>query len=201
MNIFQQGGVMMWPLLFLSVPALAVVAERLLIFISSSFPSGDRLEKIMAPAKNGEAETAIAQADENCPAYASFFKAILSISGRKARENAANRAGQEKLFALGRRLDFLSTTATAAPLMGLLGTVLGMIQAFSRLASSGNAVDITILAGGIWQALLTTAAGLSVAIPALLAHRWFVRAQERTAFAMQSAANEIIDALEGPAKE
>ncbi len=62
-----------------------------------------------------------------------------------------------------------------------------MIKAFSRLSASGN-VDITMLAGGIWQALLTTAAGLSVAIPALIAHRWFCRQHEKAAYAMQHTA-------------
>ena len=76
--------------------------------------------------------------------------------------------------------------------MGLLGTVIGMISTFSNLSASGN-VDITLLAGGIWQALLTTAAGLAVAIPALLAHRWFCNQYEKTAYRMQHAANQFLN--------
>jgi biopolymer transport protein ExbB len=72
-----------------------------------------------------------------------------------------------------------------------------MISTFSNLAASGN-VDINMLAGGIWQALLTTAAGLAVALPALLAHRWFCSQYDKTAYAMQRAANVFLDGQQDP---
>jgi biopolymer transport protein ExbB len=76
-----------------------------------------------------------------------------------------------------------------APLLGLLGTVLGMIQTFSRLSSAQGAIDMTTLADGIWQALLTTAAGLLIAIPAVAAHQVFLRREDGIAFAMGRLAN------------
>ncbi|NJB66476.1 biopolymer transport protein ExbB [Desulfobaculum xiamenense] len=196
MNILAQGGIMIWPIMALSVPALAIIAERFVAFTTTGSPAGDALERIIGSALRGDANAALSTARTQCPGCADMFESILATSGRTARERAATAAGEAILFRLGRRLDFLSATATAAPLMGLLGTVLGMIDAFSRLASAGSGVDITTLAGGIWQALLTTAAGLTVAIPALLAHSWFRRQLEKRAFALQSAANSLIDALE-----
>ncbi|MFK4765508.1 MotA/TolQ/ExbB proton channel family protein [Desulfobaculum sp. SPO524] len=196
MTYLEQGGVMLWPIIILSVLALAVIIERLILFSTSRFPGDDTVQDITATAANGNTDSALHSAEEAAPAYAPLFRSILTNSGREQREAAATRAGEGILFTLGRRLDFLATTASAAPLLGLLGTVLGMIDAFSRLSSAGNAVDITTLAGGIWQALLTTAAGLAVAIPALLAHAWFRRQQEKAAFAMQRTANTLIDAME-----
>jgi biopolymer transport protein ExbB len=85
----------------------------------------------------------------------------------------------------------LELIANISPLLGLLGTVLGMIEAFKQLEQAGNRVDPSILSGGIWQALLTTAVGLAVAIPALLAHQWLERKVERSALMMEDAATQV----------
>lgn len=196
MNLLQQGGVMIWPIIVLSVPALAIILERFVVFTTSRFMNPKQLQDITARMENGDIAGAQTAAEEISPLCAPLFAAIFENTTRENREKTATAAGQGILFSLGRRLEFLATTASAAPLMGLLGTVLGMIDAFSRLAASGSAVDITTLAGGIWQALLTTAAGLAVAIPAVLAHAWFRRQQEKAAFAMQTTANTLISALD-----
>lgn len=198
MTLFQQGGPMMWPLLAVSVASLAVMAERFVVFTTTSFPKGDTLASVLDMARQGRKGEALSRVEETAPFFTEFFSALLANGSFRQREEHAQLAGEEALFGLSRRLDFLATAATAAPLMGLLGTVMGMISAFSRLASSGN-VDITMLAGGIWQALLTTAAGLGIAIPSLLAHRWFRRQHEKTAFAMQRTAALLLDnTMPGP---
>lgn len=192
MSLFAQGGPMMWPLLAMSVAALAVMAERFVVFTTTPFPGRDALASILAALRTQGPEGALRLAESRAPHYGRFFAALLAGGAARQREERARLAGEEALFDLGRRLDFLATAASAAPLMGLLGTVMGMVSAFSRLAGSGN-VDITLLADGVWQALLTTGAGLCIAIPALLAHRWFLRQQEKTAFAMQRAAALLLD--------
>ncbi|WP_207261460.1 MotA/TolQ/ExbB proton channel family protein [Desulfovibrio sp. Huiquan2017] len=186
MNILQQGGVMMWPLLVLSVAALAVILERFVVFTTSRFPSPSTLDGLLETFRTQGRDAAALKGAETAPAFGAFFQACFSESGN-GREAAIQSAGDDILFRFNARLDFLSTAAATAPLMGLLGTVLGMINAFSRLSSSGD-VDITVLAGGIWQALLTTAAGLCIAIPAVLAHRWFCREYDKIAHAMQHTA-------------
>jgi biopolymer transport protein ExbB len=189
MSILQQGGFMMWPLLILSVAALAVILERLVAFTTRRFPSAQAVHFLLDTFRTQGRDAAISNVEETAPAFAAFFSACFSPHTAN-REPAIQAAGEEILFQFNARLDFLSTAAATAPLMGLLGTVLGMINAFSQLASAAD-VDITVLAGGIWQALLTTATGLCIAIPAVLAHRWFCREYDKIAHAMQHAAHLI----------
>ncbi len=192
MNILEQGGPMMWPILALSVLSLAVIAERFLAYTTRRFPSPGKLDPALSLYREGDTDAALKLVEDAAPFYAPYFAALFRDAPPEPRERNVQRAGEALLFALNRRLEFLATTATAAPLMGLLGTVIGMIATFSNLSASGN-VDITLLADGIWQALLTTAAGLAVALPALLAHRWFLNQHDKTAFAMQRAANTLLD--------
>jgi biopolymer transport protein ExbB len=197
MNILEQGGLMMWPILALSILSLAVIAERFLAYTTRRFPSPDKLDPALALFRDNQAESALKHIEDAAPFYAPLFAAFFSAQPVERKEKDILHAGEGLLFALNRRLEFLATVATAAPLMGLLGTVIGMISTFSNLSASGN-VDITLLASGIWQALLTTAAGLAVALPALLAHRWFCNQYEKTAYAMQHAANVFLDQLKTP---
>ncbi|ACS78421.1 MotA/TolQ/ExbB proton channel family protein [Maridesulfovibrio salexigens] len=195
MNILQQGGLIMWPLFLLSIASLAVMGERFFVFSTNRFPKAERLNEIVNLARQHNTDKILSLVEETSPLYLKIFNALFSQLPNREKKHEVQLAGEEILFSLNRRLDFLATVATAAPLIGLLGTVLGMIQAFSRLSASGN-VDITMLAGGIWQALLTTAAGLSVAIPALIAHRWFCRQHEKAAYAMQHTANMLLEIQE-----
>ncbi|MDJ0932874.1 MAG: MotA/TolQ/ExbB proton channel family protein [Breoghania sp.] len=82
--------------------------------------------------------------------------------------------------------------ARVAPLLGLLGTVIGMIQTFSRLSAANGAIDMTMLADGIWQALLTTAAGLLIAIPAVIAQSGFLRREKHVNFVLSRLANRVL---------
>lgn len=191
MNLMHQGGFMMWPLLALSIAALAVMVERFITLTTTRFPDEDTLRQAFRLAHIGKTDEAVSMAADAVPAYRKFFAALFDNITPELHEQHITQAGEEALFSLSRRLDFLATVAAAAPLMGLLGTVIGMINAFSRLASSGS-VDITMLSGGIWQALLTTAAGLSIAIPALLAHRLFCRMHAKAAFTLQKTAVDYL---------
>ncbi len=182
----------MWPLFILSIASLAVMGERFFVFSTNRFPKAERLDELVNLARQHKNEKILNLVEETSPLYLKIFNALFSPLPDREKKHEVQLAGEEILFSLNRRLDFLATVATAAPLIGLLGTVLGMIKAFSRLSASGN-VDITMLAGGIWQALLTTAAGLSVAIPALIAHRWFCRQHEKAAYAMQHTANMLLE--------
>ena len=191
MNILQQGGFMMWPLLALSIAALAVILERFVVYTTRRFPTPYAIEELFILAQNNDNETALEKVGEDAETYLPLFEILFSHRSEEKKEQALQIVGEELLFFFGKRLDFLSTISMTAPLIGLLGTVLGMIEAFSKLSASNN-VDITMLAGGIWQALITTATGLSIAIPAMLAHRWFCRQHDKTAFAMQHAINVFL---------
>ena len=192
MNILEQGGFMMWPILALSILSLAVIAERFLAFTTRRFPSTEKLAPAFALYRENDPESAIRHIEDVAPFYVPLFDAFFNDRSLPQKEKDILHTGEALLFTLQRRLEFLATVATAAPLMGLLGTVIGMISTFSNLSASGS-VDITLLASGIWQALLTTAAGLAVAIPALLAHRWFCNQYDKTAYRIQHAANQFLD--------
>ena len=113
-----------------------------------------------------------------------------------AREET-QRVGKMALMQARRGLRALELIATIAPLIGLLGTVLGMIEAFQALQAAGNRADPAALAGGIWQALLTTAAGMAVAIPAAMALSWFESICERVQADMEDLATRIFTAPGG----
>jgi biopolymer transport protein ExbB len=195
MTLLQQGGTMMWPLILLSVPALGVILERLCFFGFNRFPSP------VSPATetlryHDKAGPFLSELQENESLFLPFFNALVTEGPVKQREERAAMAAKEILFAFGKRLDFLSSVATTAPLLGLLGTVVGMVEAFSKLAGANGGMDISLLANGIWHALLTTAAGLVIAIPSLMAHQWFCTQQRQTAFAMERLANHVISQSE-----
>ncbi len=105
------------------------------------------------------------------------------------------RAARAAIADLASHLRVLEVIASLAPLLGLFGTVLGMIEAFQAMESAGSAVNPAVLSGGIWKALLTTAAGLAVAIPFVLAHGWFERRVEVTAARMRDDVDRVFTCL------
>lgn len=117
-------------------------------------------------------------------------KADAAMDDQVVREEVT-RVAQAQLDAMERGLALLSLIATIAPLIGLLGTVLGMIEAFQQMEGVGDRIEPAVLAGGIWEALLTTAAGLSVAIPAAVLFTWLQRAVDVEAQRMEDAATQV----------
>jgi biopolymer transport protein ExbB len=196
MMLLDKGGIMIWPILGFSILILAVILDRLLAMTTFRMVSQSVLSRVKKLVAKGQDAEAKALLENEGPGSSALFLAILSVTGKTRREQAASRAGETLLFGLGRRLPVLSAGAAAAPLMGLLGTVLGMIDVFSRVSNAPGGVDIALLADGIWQALLTTAAGLGVAIPALLAYHFLIRFQDKIGFRMQHESQDFVDDLE-----
>ena len=196
MMLLSKGGIMIWPILGFSILILAVILDRLVALTTFRIPSSEIVEEAAALYRSGKTDEAAQKLTEDTPMSAPLFTAILAAGDRKTRERKASRAGETILFGLERRMGILSAGAAATPLMGLLGTVLGMIDVFARVSTAPGGVDIALLADGIWQALLTTAAGMGVAIPALLAYHFFSRLQEKIGFTLQHRGQELVDALE-----
>ena len=196
MMLLSKGGIMIWPILGFSILILAVILDRLVALTTFRIPSSGTLGHATTLYKTGKTDEAARMLTEDAPMSAPLFTAILTGKDKGKREQAASRAGEIILFDLEKRMGILSAGAAATPLMGLLGTVLGMIDVFSRVSNAPGGVDIALLADGIWQALLTTAAGMGVAIPALLAYHFFSRLQEKIAFTLQHRGQECVDALE-----
>lgn len=188
MNIFLLGGWMMWPLTLVSVMTAAIIIERFLLFSSCPFPARDFTEKL-EKAVEGDAALLVAELEKT--ALLKRFAEILQ-SSHASREACLRIEGEAVVKKLEKHLSLLSILARLAPLMGLLGTVLGMIFTFSEIADAQAGVNMNQLAGGIWQALITTAAGLVIAIPALFFLHYFQSRVNSVAAALSEAANAVL---------
>lgn len=175
-EFFRAGGPLMWPLLLLSVLSLAVLVERFLVFQSNACP------------KFRETPEEALKAFSSAQGYESFAEAL-----KTGRETAVVSAGNAVVARLEARLSILSVIARLSPLLGLLGTVFGMIETFSTVASAPGGVEMTALADGIWQALITTAAGLSIAIPTILGLSYFESRVDDVAERLNRAGDLILD--------
>lgn len=189
MGLIELGGWMMWPLLAVSVAALAIIVERALVFMGCPFPDARFPGFVSEAARTGDVRPLAARL-EAVPPLRDF--AVLLAAPIPNREAALRLSGEMVLERLEARLSLLSVLARLAPLMGLLGTILGMIATFSRIAEARSGVDMALLAGGIWQALLTTAAGLCIAIPALFFLSCFQGRVRRVADALNKAGNAAL---------
>lgn len=195
--IFQKGGGMMYLLAALSVYALAVVIFKVVQFVRSNVFDRSFIEPVLQEIKLGDRE----QATQTLATIKGPIARIMLVTfecvanrdlSQKSREAEITRVGSADIRYLESHLRGLEMTASIAPLMGLLGTVIGMINSFSRLGMSGTRVDPTVLAGGIWEALLTTAGGLAVAIPALAAHYMLDGIIEKVRATMKDVSVQIL---------
>ena len=195
--LFVKGGLVMYPIILGSVLALGLFLERLWSLrrervIPASFRS--RVRALVRAGKLSEAEVLC---QENTSSLATIIGTGLKEAGRPRAEikEAVTDVGRREVTHLERFIDFLGTIAAVEPLMGLLGTVTGLIQAFRRVeeasAKAGGSVNPGDLAGGIWEALITTAAGLVVAIPAYLAYRYLLSRVSTLVVEMEEDSLEI----------
>ena len=173
-SLIDKGGPVMLVLLALSIVALTIILLKLYQFIKSRLRSTDFIDQTIAKLHDEGAEKALESLTGNPHPIAHVMDTTLRTASDKSlsgedRDTEISRVGSEEIRNLESYLRGLEVIANLSPLLGLLGTVIGMIKAFARLESAGTKVDPSILAGGIWEALLTTAFGLSVAIPALAA--------------------------------
>jgi biopolymer transport protein ExbB len=186
---------MMWPLLFFSLLALTVIIERLIVFTKAKINVNEFLTKIRkALLVNRNVKEAIKVCEQNKGPVASVMKAGLLRYGhsREDIEKTIENAAMYELDRLERRMGVLATTANVAPMLGFLGTVTGMIKSFATLAESGL-TNPGAVAAGISEALLTTAAGLMIAIPAQLAYNWFNTKITRFVRDIETATNMLME--------
>ncbi len=193
---FKDGGFMMWPLGLMAVLGIVVI---ILKFIDLQI-KGQRTRALLGETDQLLAEHRIDEAIRRCEESQAPAAAIL-LAGLNRRKEGTDRvmkaienAGLFELAGLERGLVWLATLANVAPLTGFLGTVVGMIQAFQAIELAGE-VEATTVAGGIKVALITTAAGLTIAIPINIAHNYFVTKIDRLVIEMEESAQRMIDAL------
>src|SRR3989440_11812203 len=166
--LLENGGLMAWLLLGLSAVVIVVFIERLLHYHRAQINSGEFLNGVRNVLKRDNVVEALSICDATPGPVARLVKtAILNRdNGRERVREALEEAGLAEVPRLEEKLNLLATIAQLAPLLGLLGTVLGFIQTFSRMENAGLNAHFSQLSDGVWKALICAAAGLAVAIPA-----------------------------------
>jgi biopolymer transport protein ExbB len=199
-SVIQKGGPLVYLILFCSVLALAVVIERLFHLYRARIDTGNFLSEISASIKKNKIVEAIDLCDKTPGPVAHTLKAgiLRHDSSREEIKEAVNDAAIHEIPRLEKNLGILATIAHITPLLGLLGTVNGMINCFQVIqqkASAFNPVSPADLAQGIWVALITTAAGLTVAIPTLVAYNYLVSRVNNFILDMEKSATDLVDIL------
>jgi biopolymer transport protein ExbB len=196
-NIITGGGWLMIPIFACSLIAVSLILERFFSLRRARAYSKDLMDNIREILKHNRVSEAIDLCEETGGPLAFILKAGLLKHGRQRVEirEAVEDAGLLVIPSLERYLSVLGTIANITPLIGLLGTVVGMTEAFMVIQSHGGAVTPGDLAGGIGTALLTTVWGLIVAIPTLVAYNYFVTKVDNMVWEMEILSSELLDIL------
>jgi biopolymer transport protein ExbB len=196
-EIVRSGGPLMWPIILCSVAALAIVGERLWTLHPQRVMPRGLLQKVWQLVENNQInDKVIAALQQNSPLGRVLAAGL--ANRHRSREVLMERledTGRHVVHELERFLNTLGTIASITPLLGLLGTVTGIIKAFNAITQGGMG-DPRMLSGGISEALITTAAGLLVAIPALIAYRYLRGRVDRIVIEMEKDAIQLADAVE-----
>ena len=197
-ELVKSGGWLMLPLIACSVVSLAIVLERLWSLRQNRVMPQYLMKQIWQLHRDNQ----LAMADLGKLKASSPMGRILAAGlinrkhPKEVMKESIEEVGRQVVHELERYLNTLGTIAAISPLLGLLGTVIGMIKVFSVIVTAGVG-DPAVLAGGISEALITTAAGLSVAIPSLMFHRYFMGLVDRLVLGMEEQALKLVEVIHG----
>jgi len=197
LGFLYKGGVLVIPILLCSVFALSIFLERLIHFIRLRKQGHGLAEKVAAAVKNGEDNQARNLVDESDSPMGKVLSQALEVKNQSQEtlEAIIVHATEEEVRRMSRYLQALATIGNIAPLLGLFGTVVGMIKAFMVIQEMGGKVNAAVLAGGIWEAMLTTALGLAVALPTIIAHSYLISKVNQSEARLQSGAITFLKAV------
>ena len=197
-----QGGWIMIPLVVLSIVCIYIFIERFMVIKKANQEDETFMKRIKDYIHEGEIESAMNLCKKNGSPYARLISKGISRIGRPMNDVlvAIENTGNLEIAKLGKGLPWLATTAAGAPMLGFLGTVMGMVNAFYNLASAGSAANIDVLAGGIYEALVTTVAGLIVGIIAMFAYNYLVARINNVMNLLEAKTMEFMDLLNEPAQ-
>jgi biopolymer transport protein ExbB len=193
--LLSKDGLVLWLILFISAVAIAVFLQRFFHYHRSQINSTEFLNGVRNVLKRDNVVEAISICDATPGPVARLVKtAILNRDhGRERVRESLEEAGLVEVPRLEAKLNLLATIAQIAPLLGLFGTVLGFIQVYQKLQADGPYAHLNSLSAGIWQALICTAAGLAVAIPAHACYNYLVSRVNSIVLDMERAATEIVN--------
>ncbi len=196
-----KGGPVMIPIALCSVVGVYIFVERYLTLQKASKIDENFMPGIKDHMMNGNIAAAKALCKQTDSPIARMIEKGIERIGKPLRDIEASieNVGKMELFKLERGVGILATVAGLAPMLGFFGTVTGMVKAFYVMANAGNNISVTLLSGGIYEALVTTVAGLAVGIPALIAYNWIIGLIENIVNKMEANSIEFIDLLQEPA--
>ncbi|MFZ2630723.1 MAG: MotA/TolQ/ExbB proton channel family protein [Desulfosalsimonadaceae bacterium] len=197
LEFMAKGGVVMWPILMCSVLALAIFLERLVRFSRMRSRGAGLSEKVIRLLKTGEIKAAEEKAINSDSSMGRVLAQAIRFKDRdrETLETVVMHAAEEEVRNMSSYLQALATIGNIAPLLGLLGTVMGMIKAFMVIQQMGGKVNAAVLAGGIWEAMLTTAFGLAVALPTVVAHSYLLARVDKYETRLNDGAVKFITEL------
>lgn len=192
----------MWPIILCSIAALAIIIERFWSLQKKKILPPELVPQVWTLFRENKLEEPVLRRLKSSSPLGCILAAGLANHkhGREVMKECIEESGRAVVHDLERFLNTLGTIAMITPLLGLLGTVFGMIDVFNALVKHGTG-DPSVLAGGISVALITTAAGLTVAIPALMFHRYFEGLVDEYVVSMEAEALKLIDILHGHREE
>ncbi len=198
LHIVMQGGWLMVFILLASLIAAYIIVNRYIVIRRSKMNVPVFLVKLRGMLKRKDISSATAYCmEEKSPAANIIRKGLKKYRfGRERVKEAIDSAGKQEVFKLEKGLSVLATIAGVAPLLGFLGTVTGMIRVFMKIQNMQGSANPSDLAGGIWEALLTTAFGLAVGIVALTFYNYLVSAITKLVIDMEVVSNDVVDIME-----
>ncbi|MDE5839747.1 MAG: MotA/TolQ/ExbB proton channel family protein [Muribaculaceae bacterium] len=200
-SLVMGGGYIMIPLALMLIVSMYIFVERCLAISRAGKDDSSFMQRIRDYVHEGDLESARQLCKKTDTPYARLILKGITRIGRPMQDVlvAIENTGNIEVARLGKGFTWLSTTAAGAPMLGFLGTVTGMIEAFYALAMAGTGANIIVLSSGIYQALVTTVAGLIVGILALFAYNFLVSRVNRVMTGLETKTMEFMDLLNEPA--
>ena len=201
-ELCSQGGLLMIPLVLLSIVCIYIFIERAIVINRATKHDESFMKRIKDYIHEGEIESAMNLCKKNDSPYARLIAKGISRIGRPMNDVlvAVENVGNIEVSKLEKGFSWLATTAAGAPMLGFLGTVTGMVQAFMALAGAGSSANVTVLSQGIYEALVTTVAGLIVGIIAMFAYNFLSSRVKKVMNKLERNTMEFMDLLNEPAK-
>ena len=200
-DLSLKGGVIMIPLLILSILAIYIFIERAVVIRKAAREDHTFMDRIKDYIHEGDVDAALNLCKKTDTPYARLIEKGITRLGRPMNDVlvAIENVGNLEVAKLEKGFPWLATAAAGAPMLGFLGTVTGMVRAFYNMASAGTSADITTLSGGIYEALVTTVAGLVVGIIALFAYNYLVARVDGVVNQLEAKTMEFMDLMNEPA--
>ena len=200
-ELFMKGGWLMWPLLLLGGVTVFIFVERFMAIRKASGLDMNFMNRIRDYISDGKIRAAVDLCRKTNTPIARMVEKGVERLGRPMNDVmvAIENVGNLEIAKLEKGLSLLATTAGGGPMIGFLGTVIGMIEAFFNMSNAGNNVDVSLLAGGIYTAMVTTVAGLIVGVIAFFAYNYLISLVDKVVHDMEARSLEFMDILNEPA--